>query len=69
VCINVGGVFFEVCLVGISAVAAFERGVKALLAPCGAIRVATSMEIGKVFSSRELAVDIICALEDVESKG
>jgi len=46
VCAKVGGAFFGVCLVWISAVAAFEGGVKALFALGRAVRLAAGMRVG-----------------------
>ena len=51
VCVKVGEAFFDVCLVRISAVAAFEGGVKALFALGRAVRLATGMKVGWVLPS------------------
>jgi len=50
-CAKVGGAFFEVCQVWISAVAAFEGGVKALVALGRAVRLAAGMKGGRVMPS------------------
>ena len=68
-CAKVGEAFFEVCLVWISAVAAFEGGVKPLFALDRAVRLAPGMNVGWVLSSTLIAVGVICALGGVVSKG
>jgi len=51
VCAKVGGAFFEVCLVWVSAVAAFDGGVKALFALGRAVRLAAGMKVDWVLPS------------------
>jgi len=49
--VAIGRAFFEVCLVWISAVAAFEGSVKALFALSRAVRLAAGMKVGWMLPS------------------
>ena len=68
-CVQVGGAFFKVSLVCISAVAAFKDGVKALFTLGRAVRMATGMKVCWMLASIEIAVGIVCALGGVVSEG
>ena len=61
--------FFEVCLVVVSAVAAFDCGVKAWLALGRAGRSSAGMEVGWVVPSTDSTVGIVFAFGGIVAKG